>query len=121
MCVESEAVTFRLYMTFPNGGLLSRALPFAAVDVDLLFAVNIMEVRVGVAAPLLVVNRVSEAPECRNAAVTVVELAEASVEKERATTRDKRKRRPDTIDPPKRIRSRLLLISANFPAGRDVT
>ena len=33
--------------------------------------------------------------------LTVVELAEASVEKERATTSDKRKRRCNTIDPPK--------------------
>jgi hypothetical protein len=32
--------------------------------------------------------------------LTVVELAEASVEKKRTITRDKRKRRPDTIDPP---------------------
>jgi hypothetical protein len=104
MCVESEGVTFRLYMTFPNGGPLSRVFPFAAVDVEVLFAANIMDV--GVAVPLLVVNRVlatSEAParECRNAVVTLVESAEASVVRNRAATSDKRERLANRIEPPK--------------------
>jgi hypothetical protein len=104
MCVESEAMTFRLYMTFPNGDPLSRAIPFAAVDVELLFAVNIMDVRVGVAVPLLVVNRVlatleAPAPECRNAAVTLVESAEASVVRNREATSGKRL--ANKIEPPK--------------------
>jgi hypothetical protein len=102
MCVESEAVTFRLYTTFPNGGLLSRVFPFAAVNVELLSATNIIDVRVGVAARLLVVNRVlatPEAPECRNAAVTLVESAEASVVRNREATSDKRL--SNKIEPPK--------------------
>jgi hypothetical protein len=99
-------VTFRLYMTFPNGGPLRRAVPFAAVDVEVLFAANIVDVGVGVAVPLLVVNRVlatSEAPawECRNAVVTLVESAEASVVRNRAATSDKRERLANRIEPPK--------------------
>ena len=110
MSVESEAVTFQSYMTFPNGGPLSRVFPFAAVDVELLFATNIMDVGAGVAVPLLVlnllvVNRVlatSEAParECRNAVVTLVESAEASVVRNRAAT-DKRERLANNREPPK--------------------
>jgi hypothetical protein len=63
MCVESEALMFQSYMTFPNRGPLSRAIPFAAVDVELSFATNIMDVGVGVAVPRLVVNRVLATPE----------------------------------------------------------
>jgi hypothetical protein len=106
MCVESEGVTFRLYMTFPNGGPLSREFPFAAVDVELLFATNIIDAGVGVAVPLLVVNRVlatseAPAPECRNAVVTLVESAEASAVRNRAATSDKRERLANNREPPK--------------------
>jgi hypothetical protein len=41
-----------------------------------------------------------KAPECRNA-VTLVEFADASVERNRAATSDKRKRFNNMIDPPK--------------------
>jgi hypothetical protein len=57
MPVGAEAVIFQSYMIFPNGGPLSRVFPFAA---ELLFATNNMDV--GVAVPLLLVNRVLAAP-----------------------------------------------------------
>ena len=111
MCVESEAVTFRPYTTFPNGGPLSRAFPFTAVDVELLFATNIMDVEVGVAVPLVVVNLLvvngvlatpeAPAPECRNAMVTLVESAEASAVRNRAATSDNRERLANNGEPPK--------------------
>jgi hypothetical protein len=53
--------------------------------------------------------------------LTVVELAEASVANDRATTSDKRKRRLNTMDPPKTIRIRLLSFLTNFPGGEDAT
>src|SRR5208282_4043729 len=52
---------------------------------------------------------------------TVVELAEASVERDRATTSDKRRRRRNTMNPAKTIRIRLLSFTSNFPGGEDAT
>ena len=92
-------------MTVPESAALTRAFPLSGVVIGLSYATNIE----GVALPALVEKWPAEtlarslalALDCRLSVVTLMESAEASVQRNRATTSDKEKQLVDKIDPPK--------------------